>query len=59
MAIKRLEQPVEWGYDDVSGEILIRMRLDFPEGETDPAEFRPVKEAIVRLAPVSINVVDI
>lgn len=57
MPIKRLQPPVEWGYDTDTGQILLRMRLHFDEGsEADPAQWKPVSEAIVRLNIASVNV---
>lgn len=52
MAILPLSQPVEWGWDDVAKQLILRMR----ERHIDDADVEPTREAIVRLNVASVNV---
>lgn len=56
MAIKKLQHPLEWGFDDVTQEILLLLRLEEPDGSVEPSEYRPTREAVVRLKIASVNV---
>jgi len=59
MAIRPLQPPLEWGYDDVAGQVVMRLREREPADDTDPAEFVPTKEYIVRLEIASVVVKDL
>lgn len=53
MAFVPLENPVEWGFDTTTNQLMIRMR------DRDPAkpDAAPTREAIVRLTVASVNLV--
>lgn len=60
MPIKRLQPPVKWGYDTDTGQIVLLMREHFDEGTVaDPSQWKPVREAEVRLTIASVDVHDI
>jgi hypothetical protein len=56
VAILRLRAPLEWGYDQTTGEIVLKIRTRATETDPNRADWVPDKEAIVRLTPTSIQV---
>ena len=59
MARRKLEQPLEWYYNTTTGNIELRMRLFEPAAGELESEYRPTKEALVELHPVTITERDI
>lgn len=54
MAIVPL-RPVEWGYDTVTGEIVLACTEAIPNSSTDPATFQPANSYTARFLPTKIN----
>jgi len=53
MAVIPLQPPIEWGYDDATGELVVRLRERPPPDDPDPANFVPENEYVVRLVVAS------
>jgi len=56
MAIMPLREPIEWGYDNTTGQLVVRMQEQAPDGDAD---WVPTREAIVRLNIANVNVNDL
>jgi len=59
MSIRPLQTPVEWGYDDATGQVVMRLRERPPPDHPDPANFVPAQEYVVRLDIASVTVKDL